>query len=279
MSENNKTESSMNSGHDFFDEKNINENMPEDEIVEAYLKQLDMDTPDLWDKIEAGIDEEIKSEDNRYGKVDNGQDESNPYNVKSKKRSKLVYIIPTLAIVAIIAAVILVSPLMEERSHIENSDTMDNLVDESYEDYVGESADSDMDSDMDMDESVEESAEADMDDSAENEAYIDTDMSVDEDDEDTDDAQAEEFVDEDEDNSGDTILAEDVTLYIVEVREGIYICKITESKDDLDVSLTDSDEISVTFTDLKESPEAGTEVVTDILYYDDGTSSWVAKIK
>ncbi len=256
MSENNKTEGSMNSGHDFFDEKNINENMSEDEIVEAYLKQLDMDTPDLWDKIEAGIDEEIKSEDNKYKEAYNGQDEPSTYNVKSKKRSKLVYIIPTLAIAAIIAAVILVSPLMEERSHIENSensDTMDNLVNESYEDYVDESAESD--------------------------AYMDADMSVDEDDEDTNAAQVEESVNEDEDISGDTILAEDVTLYIVEVREGIYICKITESKDDLDVSLTDSDEIRVTFTDLKESPEAGTEVVADILYYDDGTSSWVAKIK
>ncbi len=264
MSENNKTESSMNSGRDIFDEKNINENMSEDEIVEAYLKQLDMDTPDLWDKIEAGIDEEIKSEDNKYEEAYNEQDESSTYNVKSKKRSKLVYIIPTLAIAAIIAAVILVSPLMEERSHIENSensDTMDNLVNESYEDYVNESADSDM-------------AE-----SAESDAYMDADMSADEDDEDTDAAQVEEFVDEDEDNSGDTILAENVTLYIVEVREDIYICKIAESKDDLDVSLTDSDEIRVTFTDLKESLEAGTEVVADILYYDDGTSSWVAKIK
>ena len=276
MSENNKAESNMNSERDIFDGKNINENMPEDEIVEAYLKQLDMDTPDLWDKIEAGIDEEIKSEDNKYKEAYNGQDEPSTYNVKSKKRSKLVYIIPTLAIAAIIAAVILVSPLMEERSHIENSensDTMDNLVNESYEDYVDESADSD------MAESVEESAEVDMAESAENDAYMDADMSVDEDDEDTDAAQAEASVNEDEDISCDTILAENVTLYIVEVREGIYICKITESKDDLDVSLTDSDEIRVTFTDLNESLEAGTEVVADISYYDDGTSSWVAKIK
>lgn len=36
-----------------------NENLIDEKIVEEYIKQAEMDTPDLWDRIESGFDEEL----------------------------------------------------------------------------------------------------------------------------------------------------------------------------------------------------------------------------
>ena len=42
------------------DEQNKNRQTEEDRFIEAYLNRIDADAPDLWDRIEAGLDREAK---------------------------------------------------------------------------------------------------------------------------------------------------------------------------------------------------------------------------
>lgn len=61
------------------DEQNKNRQTEEDRIIDAYLNRIDAEAPDLWDRIEAGLDSEAKDAEE-----------------KQKKTSKVKYVIPVL---------------------------------------------------------------------------------------------------------------------------------------------------------------------------------------
>lgn len=58
------------------DEQNKNRQTEEDRFIEAYLNRIDAEAPDLWDRIEAGLDREAKDVEE-----------------KQKKTSKVKYVI------------------------------------------------------------------------------------------------------------------------------------------------------------------------------------------
>lgn len=82
---------------DAFD-KNI-ENETDDAILDAYLKQLEADVPDLWDRIEAGIEKE-KSGDTE------------------KRTRKMRYIISGLTVAAVLMTALILAPWLNGRSHL-----------------------------------------------------------------------------------------------------------------------------------------------------------------
>ena len=54
------------------DEQNKNRQTEEDRIIDAYLNRIDAEAPDLWDRIEAGLDSEAKdAEEKLKGKICN----------------------------------------------------------------------------------------------------------------------------------------------------------------------------------------------------------------
>ena len=54
------------------DEQNKNRQTEEDRFIEAYLNRIDAEAPDLWDRIEAGLDREAKDvEEKQKGKICN----------------------------------------------------------------------------------------------------------------------------------------------------------------------------------------------------------------
>lgn len=122
------------------DEQNKNRQTEEDRFIEAYLNRIDAEAPDLWDRIEAGLDREAKDVEE-----------------KQKKTSKVKYVIPVLAIAAVLLAAVIVTPLLSDsKRHSEeinagrttdvSNDGLDaaensNISDQA-EDYVDETADS-----------------------------------------------------------------------------------------------------------------------------------------
>lgn len=122
------------------DEQNKNRQTEEDRFIEAYLNRIDAEAPDLWDRIEAGLDREAKDVEE-----------------KQKKTSKVKYVIPVLAIAAVLLAAVIVTPLLSDskrhskeinagRTTDVSNDGLDaaensNISDQT-EDYVDETADS-----------------------------------------------------------------------------------------------------------------------------------------
>ena len=55
------------------DEQNKNRQTEEDRFIEAYLNRIDAEAPDLWDRIEAGLDREAKDVEEKHlkGKICN----------------------------------------------------------------------------------------------------------------------------------------------------------------------------------------------------------------
>lgn len=122
------------------DEQNKNRQTEEDRFIEAYLNRIDAEAPDLWDRIEAGLDREAKDAEE-----------------KQKKTSKVKYVIPVLAIAAVLLAAVIVTPLLSDskrhskeinagRTTDVSNDGLDaaenSNISDRAEDYVDETADS-----------------------------------------------------------------------------------------------------------------------------------------
>ena len=122
------------------DEQNKNRQTKEDRFIEAYLNRIDADAPDLWDRIEAGLDREAKDVEE-----------------KQKKTSKVKYVIPVLAIAAVLLAAVIATPLLSDskrhskeinagRTTDVSNDGLDaaenSNISDRAEDYVDETADS-----------------------------------------------------------------------------------------------------------------------------------------
>lgn len=122
------------------DEQNKNRQTEEDRFIEAYLNRIDAEAPDLWDQIEAGLDREAKDVEE-----------------KQKKNSKVKYVIPVLAIAAVLLAAVIVTPLLSDskrhskeinagRTTDVSNDGLDaaenSNISDRAEDYVDETADS-----------------------------------------------------------------------------------------------------------------------------------------
>lgn len=88
-------------------------NEADDDIVDAYLKNLDAEVPDLWSRIEAGAD---KVDKHRSGNADAEilmmMMEDSKRRKKSNKRVKMVRIISGSLVAAAIAAVLIAMPIM-----------------------------------------------------------------------------------------------------------------------------------------------------------------------
>lgn len=122
------------------DEQNKNRQTEEDRFIEAYLNRIDAEAPDLWDRIEAGLDSEAKDAEE-----------------KQKKTSKVKYVIPVLAIAAVLLAAVIATPLLSDskrhskeinagRTTDVSNDGLDaaenSNISDRAEDYVDETADS-----------------------------------------------------------------------------------------------------------------------------------------
>ena len=122
------------------DEQNKNRQPEEDRFIEAYLNRIDAEAPDLWDRIEAGLDREAKDVEE-----------------KQKKTSKVKYVIPVLAIAAVLLTAVIVTPLLSDskrhskeinagRTTDVSNDGLDaaenSNISDRAEDYVDETADS-----------------------------------------------------------------------------------------------------------------------------------------
>lgn len=122
------------------DEQNKNRQTEEDRIIDAYLNRIDAEAPDLWDRIEAGLDSEAKDAEE-----------------KQKKTSKVKYVIPVLAIAAVLLAAVIATPLLSDskrhskeinagRTTDVSNDGLDaaenSKISDRAEDYVDETADS-----------------------------------------------------------------------------------------------------------------------------------------
>lgn len=79
-------------------DKNI-ENEADDTILNAYLKQLEADAPDLWDRIEAGIEKEKRGD------------------AKNKTR-KMRYVISGLTAAAVLLTALILAPWLNGRRHL-----------------------------------------------------------------------------------------------------------------------------------------------------------------
>lgn len=79
------------------DEQNKNRQTEEDRLIEAYLNRIDAEAPDLWDRIDAGLDSEAKDAEE-----------------KQKKTSKVKYVIPVLAIAAVLLTAVIATPLLSD---------------------------------------------------------------------------------------------------------------------------------------------------------------------
>lgn len=82
------------------------ENRTDDAILDAYLKQLDADVPDLWDRIEAGIEKEKRGD------------------AKNKTR-KMRYVISGLTAAAVLLTALILAPWLNGRRHLTKEE--DNL--------------------------------------------------------------------------------------------------------------------------------------------------------
>lgn len=122
------------------DEQNKNRQTEEDRFIEAYPNRIDAEAPDLWDRIEAGLDREAKDVEE-----------------KQKKTSKVKYVIPVLAIAAVLLTAVIVTPLLSDskrhskeinagRTTDVSNDGLDaaenSNISDRAEDYVDETADS-----------------------------------------------------------------------------------------------------------------------------------------
>lgn len=122
------------------DEQNKNRQTEEDRFIEAYLNRIDAEAPDLWDRNEAGLDREAKDVEE-----------------KQKKTSKVKYVIPVLAIAAVLLTAVIVTPLLSDskrhskeinagRTTDVSNDGLDaaenSNISDRAEDYVDETADS-----------------------------------------------------------------------------------------------------------------------------------------
>lgn len=122
------------------DEQNKNRQTEEDRFIEAYLNRIDAEAPDLWDRIDAGLDSEAKDVEE-----------------KQKKTSKVKYVIPVLAIAAVLLTAVIVTPLLSDskrhskeinagRTTDVSNDGLDaaenSNISDRAEDYVDETADS-----------------------------------------------------------------------------------------------------------------------------------------
>lgn len=79
-------------------DKNI-ENKTDDAILDAYLKQLEADVPDLWDRIEAGIEKDKSSD------------------TKNRTR-KMRYVISGLTAAAVLLTALILAPWLNGRHHL-----------------------------------------------------------------------------------------------------------------------------------------------------------------
>ena len=122
------------------DEQNKNRQTEEDRPIEAYLNRIDAEAPDLWDRIDAGLDSEAKDAEE-----------------KQKKTSKVKYVIPVLAIAAVLLAAVIATPLLSDskrhskeinagRTTDVSNDGLDaaenSNISDRAENYVDETADS-----------------------------------------------------------------------------------------------------------------------------------------
>lgn len=88
-------------------------NGADDDIVDAYLKNLDADVPDLWSRIEAGADKVDKHRSgNANAEILIMMMEDSKRRKKNNKRVKMVRIISGSLVAASIAAVLIAMPIM-----------------------------------------------------------------------------------------------------------------------------------------------------------------------
>lgn len=88
-------------------------NGADDDIVDAYLKNLDADVPDLWSRIEAGADKVDKHRSgNANAEILMMMMEDSKRRKKNNKRVKMVRIISGSLVAASIAAVLIAMPIM-----------------------------------------------------------------------------------------------------------------------------------------------------------------------
>lgn len=102
------------------DEQNKNRQTEEDRIIDAYLNQIDAEVPDLWSRIEAGLDSETEDaeENNKIKNSDitvqttNITDRLNKDQKYTEKRKSKI--IPVLAIAAVLLAAVIAMPLLSD---------------------------------------------------------------------------------------------------------------------------------------------------------------------
>ena len=88
-------------------------NEADDDIVDAYLKNLDADVPDLWSRIEAGADKVDKHRSgNANAEILMMMMEDSKRRKKNNKRVKMARIISGSLVAAAIAAVLIAMPIM-----------------------------------------------------------------------------------------------------------------------------------------------------------------------
>ena len=121
----------------------MTEDIPE-EILEAYMKEVENDTPDLWSKIETGYEKEIMSIDNE----------------KKLRKKKTIGIIAAAALITLIAVPVAIlnnKSTKDDKNNRFDISMKSDKADDTYDDYAAdgmpEFADSDDDYDM-YDESV-----------------------------------------------------------------------------------------------------------------------------
>lgn len=106
-------------------DNNKKETQTEKELVEAYLNQLELDTPDLWDRIEAGLDAE------EYQNADQAADQNAVMNAKEtvqeikagKKPKRMAgWIAAAVSLAAVLLAAILVVPFLSHSGRMDKTE-------------------------------------------------------------------------------------------------------------------------------------------------------------
>lgn len=187
---------------------NSRDNRGDDKLIDAYINQRSTDLPDLWSRIETGLDK-IDAERNGQGHI-NVSEKSETDWVRRKKQKnnkvfKIISIASGLAAVAAIAGIVLLSPVFNsavtknsKTAESEANDTVDYMADERAI-AAAEDDDRDMDSQL-MYESKAEGAES---------------NSISKEAENTEEQEAESFVSGNQQPPDGALQTEiDVTLYI-----------------------------------------------------------------
>lgn len=103
--------------------------LTEEEIINAYLNQLENDTPDLWDRIEAGLD---AYENNGVVSSENTNNESKVANIetinraeqKRRKKSPIKWIPTVVSLAAVLLAAVIVIPYLAGNQRTKSDSSM-----------------------------------------------------------------------------------------------------------------------------------------------------------